>query len=91
MIENFPNFTSIEAEMGVHKVDTTNNSDKNKEPWIVTLPLSLERIVTKFISVWQVMDVGFFFKIVTVCIRRKDLLMTKNNCLILSSNLLIKG
>ena len=69
MIEHLSNFTSIKAEVGMHEVDTTNDADKDEQPWVVTLALSLEWIITELVTIWQIVHISLFLKVVSVGIR----------------------
>ena len=79
MIENFTNLPSVKTEMSVREMHKCRDTDKNQKPRIVSLSLLFEWIITKLITIWEIMDIMFFFKIVGKGISREDLLMTKEN------------
>ena len=56
-------------------MDEANDSDENEHPWVVSVSLSIERIVTNFVTIWQIVNVGFFLPSVTSCIGREGVLM----------------
>ena len=52
MIKNLTNFAPIKAEVRMCEMDSTNDSNKNEEPWVIALSLSLKGIIAKFIAIW---------------------------------------
>ena len=52
MIKNLTNFAPVKAEVRMCEMDSSNDSNKNEEPWVIALSLSLKGIITKFIAVW---------------------------------------
>ena len=68
MIENFTDLSSVKSEMTVSKVDEGNTHDKDEQVNVVTLTMWVKWIITSLVTVWQIVDVVFLFKGVTVTI-----------------------
>lgn len=71
MIEDLTNVPSVEVEVSVRKVDERDYRDENQQPRVLSLTSWLERIVTDFITVWQIMDVVLFLPSVSTTVRRE--------------------
>ncbi len=60
MEENLSKVSSVEVEMRVAEVNECNASNEQNQPWVVSLTRGLERIVTDFVTVGQVVNVMLF-------------------------------
>ena len=77
MVEHLADMAPVEVEMGVAEVDECDASDEQECPGVVALSRWLERIITDFITVWQVMDVVLFFPSVSTSVAREVVIVTK--------------
>ena len=75
VIEDLTNVPSVEVEVSVRKVDERDNSDEKQQPRVLSLTSWLKRIVTDFITVWQIMDVVLFLPSVSTTVRRERVSM----------------
>jgi len=75
VIEDFTNVPSVEVEVSVRKVDERDNRDEKQQPRVLSLTSWLKRIVTDFITVWQIMDVVLFLPSVSTTVRRERVSM----------------
>ena len=60
MEENLTKVSSMEVEVRVAEVNECNASNEQNQPGVVSLTGGLERIVTNFVTVRQVMNVVLF-------------------------------
>ena len=77
MIEDLANMAPVEIEMGVAEVNEGDTSDKEQHPGVVSLARRLKRIVTKLVTVWQVVNVMFFFPSVPACVAREIVIVAR--------------
>ena len=77
MVECFSNMSSVEVEVSMTEVDKSDGCDKKKQPRVVTLSSGLERIVTDFVTVRQVVNVMLFLPGMTSAISREHMVMAK--------------
>lgn len=75
VIEDLTNVPSVEVEVSVRKVDERDNRDEKQQPRVLSLTSWLKRIVTDFITVWQIMDVVLFLPSVSTTVRRERVSM----------------
>ena len=75
VIEDLTNVPPVEVEVSVRKVDERDNSDEKQQPRVLSLTSWLKRIVTDFITVWQIMDVVLFLPSVSTTVRRERVSM----------------
>ena len=60
MIKYFTNLAAIEFEMRVREVNKTDSANKNQQPRVL-VRRSVERIVTEFITIWLIVQLGLLF------------------------------
>ena len=77
MVENFTNLALVKSEMAMSNMAEANNSDKNDHIRIISMSLSIKRIITKFITIRLVMNIVLFFEVVCMRVRRKDLMRAR--------------
>ncbi len=62
MVQDFACLASVEFEVGMTEVNKADTCHEQPQPWVVTLALGLERIITEFVAVWFVMNVVLLFE-----------------------------
>lgn len=62
--------------MESHCCDESNTSDKNHQVWHITMTLGIERIISKFITVWFVMGVSLVHYQISVGVWGENVLVT---------------
>ncbi len=62
MVQDFACLASVEFEVGMTEVNKADTCHEQQQPWVVTLALGLERIITEFVAVWFVMNVVLLFE-----------------------------
>ena len=77
MVEHFTLFSVIESEVEGKHVRDRNDSNKEHEIGHLTMTMSVERIITKFVSVWLIVCVWLINNQVGVRVRREYILVTK--------------
>ena len=69
MVQDFACLASVEFEVGMTEVNKADTCDEQQQPWVVTLTLRLEGIITELVAVWFVVNIMFLFEGVTVRVR----------------------
>jgi hypothetical protein len=59
--------------MRVGEMNKCNASNKDQHPGVVALTLRFKRIIAKFVTIGLIVHVVFFFKRVSVRVRREDM------------------
>ena len=65
MVEGLSNMSPVEVEMSMAEVHEGDGCDEKKHPGVVALSGRLERIITDFVTVRQVVNVMLFLPGVT--------------------------
>ena len=66
MVEHLANLSAVESEVRVHEVDERNSAHEDQQPGVVSLSLGVKRIITKFVTVRQVVHVVLLLEGVAV-------------------------
>ena len=69
MVQDFAGLAFVELEVRMTKVNKADTCDEQQQPWVVTLTLRLEGIITELVAVWFVVNIMFLFEGVTVRVR----------------------
>ena len=77
MVEHLADMAPVEVEMTVAEVDECDASDEQECPGVVSLARRFKRIITDFITIWQVMDVVLLFPSVSTSVAREVVIVTK--------------
>ena len=91
MIENLANLSAVEAEMSMTEVNKGNNSSEQEHPWIVSLALLLEGIVSQLIAIRLVVNLGILLKGLGKGITREAVTVALKNDKFLSKTYLRRG
>ena len=75
MVENLTDVSLVEVEMSIAEVDESHDGNENDEVWILSTSLSIERIITNFVTVREIVNVMFFLPGVTVGVACELVLM----------------
>ena len=75
MVENLTDVSLVEVEMRIAEVDEGHDGNENDEVWILSTSLSIERIITNFVTVREIVNVMFFLPGVTVGVACELVLM----------------
>lgn len=69
MVQDFAGLAFVELEVRMTEVNKADTCDEQQQPWVVTLTLRLEGIITELVAVWFVVNIMFLFEGVTVRVR----------------------
>ena len=78
VVEDLASLPAIESEVSMAEVSEYNNACKEEHPWVVSLALLFEGIISQLVTIRLIVNLRVLLKGHGVCIAGEGMLMTKN-------------